>query len=321
MSAYQSHPTQPALTPIPDQSAPDLFAMHPLPKHGICYRGKQLPLARPQIMGILNVTPDSFSDGGEHDSVELAVQHAKQMMQEGASIIDIGGESTRPNADAVSTKEELERVVPVVRAIREQLGDEIWLSIDTSNPDVMTASIDAGADIINDVRALKRAGAVQAVAELAVPVVLMHMRGEPATMNQLANYDNVVAEVLAELRQRVDDVTAQGVHRHNIIIDPGFGFAKTYQHHCQLLRQLQAFGCLDLPMLFGVSRKRFLGEILHNSHTPAFLEHAVKDRDPVGMAAALLAVQQGASIIRTHNVAITRQALAIYEQVFLQHII
>ncbi|WP_338755527.1 dihydropteroate synthase [Moraxella lincolnii] len=294
------------------------FSMHPLPNHTLCYRDKCLSLAKPQIMGILNVTPDSFSDGGEHDSVALAVKHAKQMMAQGASIIDIGGESTRPNADVVSTDQELERVVPVVQAIRNQLGDDVWLSIDTSNPKVMMASIEAGADIINDVRALKREGAVQVVADLAVPVVLMHMRGEPTTMNQLANYDDVLTDVLTELSQRVDAVTAQGVNRHNIIIDPGFGFAKHHQHHCQLLRQLQAFGCFDLPILFGVSRKRFLGEVLDNSGTPAFIGHTVKDRDPVGVAAALLAVQQGASIIRTHNVAMTCQALAIYEQVFLQ---
>lgn len=288
--------------------------------HDIVYRDKRLSLAYPQIMGILNVTPDSFSDGGQYNSIDLAVQHAKQMISEGASIIDIGGESTRPNANAVSTTEELERVVPVVRAIREKLGKDIWLSIDTSNPDVMVAAIEAGADMINDVRALQREGAAKVVANLSTPVVLMHMRGEPDTMNQMATYDNVIVDVMTELKERIDAVMAQGVQRHHLIIDAGFGFAKNYQQHCQLLREFRALTDFDLPILFGISRKRFLGEILNNSHTPAFAQHDIKERDPVGVAAALLAVQQGASIIRTHNVAMTRQALAVYEQVFLHHL-
>lgn len=285
-----------------------------LPKYSIQYRGKSLDLSQPRVMGILNVTPDSFSDGGEFTQLDCALRHCEQMLQDGASIIDVGGESTRPNADRVSPDEERQRVIPIVTAIRQRFGSEVWLSIDTSNPEIMAEAVSVGADIWNDVRALKRAGAVQMAAKLQVPVMLMHMRGEPDTMSQLAHYDDVVAEVMAELTQRVDSVVDAGVRSDNIIIDPGFGFAKNYSQHCQLLTQLQRLTQLDLPLMFAVSRKRFLGEVLTHSGVPTFMQHEVKDRDPVGMAAALLALQQGACIIRTHNVAMTTQAVTLWQQ-------
>lgn len=285
-----------------------------LPAYKITYHDKTLDLSKPHIMGILNVTPDSFSDGGEFVNINNAVNHAKQMMAEGASIIDIGGESTRPNADKVSIEEELQRVLPVIKALREALGKEVWLSIDTSNPEVMQQAVEAGADIVNDVRALKRQGAAEIVSALKVPVILMHMRGEPATMNGLANYNNVMQTIKLELTERINAAVSAGINPQNIIIDAGFGFAKEYVHHCNMLDNFSEFTEMGYPVMFAVSRKRFLGEVLNNSNAPALMAHETKDRDPVGMAAALLAVQQGARIVRTHNVGMTKQALSLWEQ-------
>lgn len=286
----------------------------PLPSYKISSRDKTLDLSQPHIMGILNVTPDSFSDGGQFNVVDKAVAHCQQMIKEGATIIDIGGESTRPNADAVGTAEEMQRVVPVVRAIRQQCGEDIWLSIDTSNPEVMKAAFDAGADIWNDVRALKREGAAVLAAELDIPVMLMHMRGEPTTMNNLAHYDDVISDVRAELLSRIDEVTRIGVKREKIIIDPGFGFAKDYEHHCALLSQLSRLQVLGLPMMFGISRKRFLAEVLSKSGVEVVTTTNAVDRDVVGTAAGIFALQQGAGIIRTHNVAMMQQAVALWRQ-------
>lgn len=286
----------------------------PLPIYSVSSRDKVLDLSQPHIMGILNVTPDSFSDGGQFNAVDKAIQHCQQMMNEGATIIDIGGESTRPNAEAVSTSAEKQRVVPVVRAIRQHFGQELWLSIDTSNPAVMQAAFDAGADIWNDVRALKREGAAQLAAALDIPVMLMHMRGEPTTMNDLAQYDDVVEEVSNELAARIDEVLTIGVKREKIIIDPGFGFAKNYEHHCALLSQLKKLQALGLPMMFGISRKRLLAEVLSKSGVDAVVTTQALERDPVGVAAGILALQQGASIIRTHNVAMMQQAVALWSQ-------
>ena len=286
----------------------------PLPSYKISSRDKTLDLSQPHIMGILNVTPDSFSDGGQFNVVDKAVAHCQQMIEEGATIIDIGGESTRPNADAVGTAEEMQRVVPVVRAIRQQCGEDIWLSIDTSNPEVMKAAFDAGADIWNDVRALKREGAAVLAAELDIPVMLMHMRGEPTTMNNLAHYDDVISDVRAELLSRIDEVTRIGVKREKIIIDPGFGFAKDYEHHCALLSQLSRLQALGLPMMFGISRKRFLAEVLSKSGVEAVATTKAQERDVVGTAAGIFALQQGAGIIRTHNVAMMQQAVALWRQ-------
>lgn len=286
----------------------------PLPSYKISSRDKTLDLSQPHIMGILNVTPDSFSDGGQFNVVDKAVAHCQQMIEEGATIIDIGGESTRPNADAVGTVEEMQRVVPVVRAIRQQCGEDIWLSIDTSNPEVMKAAFDAGADIWNDVRALKREGAAVLAAELDIPVMLMHMRGEPTTMNNLAHYDDVISDVRAELLSRIDEVTRIGVKREKIIIDPGFGFAKDYEHHCALLSQLSRLQALGFPMMFGISRKRFLAEVLSKSGVEVVATTNAVDRDVVGTAAGIFALQQGAGIIRTHNVAMMQQAVALWRQ-------
>ncbi|MFK3990106.1 MULTISPECIES: dihydropteroate synthase [unclassified Psychrobacter] len=285
----------------------------PLPSYKISSRDKTLDLSQPHIMGILNVTPDSFSDGGQFNAVDKAIAHCQQMIKEGATIIDIGGESTRPNANTVGTSEEMQRVVPVVRAIRGHCGEDIWLSIDTSNPEVMKAAFDAGADIWNDVRALKCEGAAALAAELDIPVMLMHMRGEPTTMNNLAHYDDIISDVRAELLSRIDEVTRIGVKREKIIVDPGFGFAKDYEHHCALLSQLGRLQALGLPMMFGISRKRFLAEVLSKSGVEVVTTNAV-DRDVVGTVAGIFALQQGAGIIRTHNVAMMQQAVALWRQ-------
>jgi len=285
-----------------------------LPAYTVSSRGKVLDLSQPHVMGILNVTPDSFSDGGQFNAVDKAVTHCQQMIDAGATIIDIGGESTRPNAKAVVTFEEVQRVVPVVKAIRQQLGDAVWLSIDTSNPTVMQAAFEAGADIWNDVRALRREGAVAMAAKLNIPVMLMHMRGEPTTMNHLAQYNNVISDVITELADRIDEVISSGVKRDKIIVDPGFGFAKNYDHHCALLTQLDSLQTLGLPMMFGVSRKRFLAEVLANSGVKMIAETKASERDAVGTAAGLFALQQGASIIRTHNVPMMQQAVALWSQ-------
>ncbi len=293
--------------------------VYPLPDYRISVHAnsskhKTLLLNTPKVMGILNVTPDSFSDGGRHNKLDAALQHCENMLDAGADIIDIGGESTRPNAATVVVEEELERVVPVVEAIRQRFGDAIWLSIDTSSAQVIQSAVQAGADIWNDVRALKKDGAVAMAARLNVPVILMHMRGEPSTMGSQAHYANLIDEVCLELQQRVATALAAGVKRSNMIIDPGFGFAKNYQHHMTLLNQLSQLHQLNLPILFGISRKRFLGEVLDKSQVEAFKQHTPSDRDGVGMAAALIAIQQGVSIVRTHNVALTQQAVALWQQ-------
>lgn len=286
----------------------------PLPSYKVTSRDKTLDLSQPHVMGILNVTPDSFSDGGQFTAIDSAITHAKDMIGAGATIIDIGGESTRPNAAIVATNEELQRVIPVVKAIRQQLGDGVWLSIDTSNPIVMQAAFEAGADIWNDVRALKREGAAKMAAKLDIPVMLMHMRGEPTTMNNLAQYDDVIKEVSTELTARIAEVTNAGIKREKIIIDPGFGFAKNYEHHCALLSQLERLQTLGLPMMFGISRKRFLAEVLRKSGVEALANTQALERDAVGTAAGIFALQQGASIIRTHNVAMMQQAVTLWQQ-------
>ena len=291
-----------------------MYLFDPLPTYTITSRQKVLDLSKPHIMGILNVTPDSFSDGGQFDGIDNALAHCQAMIESGASIIDIGGESTRPNAQAVMTDEEMRRVIPVVQAIRTHFGDEIWLSIDTSNPVVIQAAFIAGADIWNDVRALSRTGAATMAAQLDIPVMLMHMRGEPTTMNNLAHYKDVIFEVSIELSNRIEEVTALGVKRDKIIIDPGFGFAKTYEHHCALLTQLDRLKALGFPIMFGVSRKRFLAEVLQRSGVATVVNTQAQERDTAGTAAGLVALQQGVSIIRTHNVAMMQQAVALWQQ-------
>lgn len=262
----------------------------------------QLDLSQPQIMGILNVTPDSFSDGGQHLHKEQAIQHALQMIEQGASIIDIGGESTRPNASVVSVEEEMRRVIPVVEALAQH---DVIMSIDTSQPQVIRAAVVAGAHIWNDVRALTRPQALETAAALNIPVVLMHMRGEPSIMNQLDQYTDVTTDVMTELQQRLDQAIAVGVKPDNIIIDPGFGFAKNTQQNFQLLNELWKLTQMGYPILSGLSRKRFIAEALNGA--PA-------QKRAVGSAVGhLLSIQQGASIVRAHDIKATDDAIKVWK--------
>jgi dihydropteroate synthase len=278
-----------------------------LPKKTLRCKGLSLDLSTPQIMGILNVTPDSFSDGGLYQDQAQALRHAQQMIKDGASIIDIGGESTRPHATAVSVAEELQRVIPVVEALAQH---QVWISVDTSQPEVIEAAVQAGAHIWNDVRALSRPKALETAAKLAIPVVLMHMRGDPQNMNELADYQHVESEVIQELQARVDQALAAGVRAEHIILDPGFGFAKNTQHNLQLLQQLWQLQALDYPVLAALSRKRFIGELLAQSDP--------KQRVVGSVAAHLLAIQQGASIIRVHDVKASADALKIWQAMQMQ---
>lgn len=252
-------------------------------------------------MGILNVTPDSFSDGGQHNRGMAAIERALQMMAEGATIIDIGGESTRPGAAVVEIDEEINRVIPVVEALAQY---DIILSIDTSQPEVMRAAVKAGAHIWNDVRALTRPNALETAVELDVPVIIMHMRGEPTTMNHLDQYDHVTVDVMNELQQRIDAAVTAGIKAENIIIDPGFGFAKNAQQNLQLLDQLYQLNDLGYPILSGLSRKRFIGE--------ALLGADVADRAVGSVVAHLLSIQQGASIVRAHDVKAMMDAIRVW---------
>lgn len=261
-----------------------------------------LDLSKPHVMGILNVTPDSFSDGGQHYQPNRAVERALQMMQEGATIIDVGGESTRPGASAVAVREEIDRVVPVVEMLSQY---PIVLSIDTSQPEVMRAAVQAGAHIWNDVRALTRPQALETAAELNIPVIIMHMRGEPTTMNSLAEYDDVTEEVIQELQQRIDAALAAGILPENIMIDPGFGFAKDAKHNFKLLNELYRLNTLGYPILSGLSRKRFIGEALGGVEAT--------QRAVGSVAGHLLSIQQGACIVRAHDVRATVDAIRVWQ--------
>ena len=254
-------------------------------------------------MGIVNVTPDSFSDGGRYVSTENALQHALQLIEQGADLLDIGGESTRPGSNQVTAEEELRRIMPVVEALVER---NVSVSVDTSKPEVMRAAIDAGAAMINDVNALKAEGALEAVAAGGVAACLMHMQGEPRNMQAQPHYDDVVAEVKDFLRQRLNAAIAAGIPRERLVLDPGFGFGKMLEHNIELLRHLDQFLDLDVPLLVGLSRKSMLGKITGNE---------VSDRVYASVAAALLAVAKGASILRVHDVKATRDALAVYNAV------
>jgi dihydropteroate synthase len=260
--------------------------------------GKSLELSRPQVMGVLNVTPDSFADGGDFFVPEAAVEHALAMEAEGAAIIDIGGESTRPGATPVTVEEELARVIPVIEALASRL--RVPLSIDTRKPEVMRAAVAAGAGLINDVGALCLPGALQVAAECGVPVCLMHMQGEPRTMQADPQYDDVVSEVRTFLRRRVGACEQAGIPPERILLDPGFGFGKSTQHNLHLLAGLETIGALGFPLVVGLSRKSMIGKLLG-------LE--VADRLPASIALAVLAVERGATLVRTHDVAATWQAL------------
>lgn len=274
----------------------------PLPQKVISCGSLELDLSCPHVMGILNVTPDSFSDGGKHNSKVAAIVHAQQMIADGASIIDIGGESTRPGASIVEVEEEIQRVVPVVEALAQE---NVIISIDTSQPRVIEAAVAAGAHIWNDVRALTRPGALEMAARLNIPVIIMHMRGEPTTMNQLDQYDNVIEDVIDELQQRVQAALSAGIRQEHIIVDPGFGFAKNVQQNLTLLNALWRFTDLDYPVLSGLSRKRFVGEVLQG---------ASADQRMVGSVTGhLLSLQQGASIVRVHDVKATVDAVRMWQ--------
>lgn len=266
-------------------------------------RVQQLDLSRCNIMGILNVTPDSFSDGGRHNNLDDALYAAEKMIQQGAVIIDVGGESTRPGAVAVSLQEELDRVIPVVEAIHKQLDSII--SVDTSTPEVITQSAAVGAGLINDVRALQREGALHAAATTNLPICLMHMQGEPDSMQAAPSYDDVVTDIHRFLAERVAACEQVGINKQRLILDPGFGFGKSLEHNYKLLNQLEKFHQLGLPLLVGASRKSMIARILDNC--PA-------DERLIGsVAVAVIAAMKGSAIIRVHDVAETHDALKIVE--------
>ncbi len=261
-----------------------------------------LDLSQPHVMGILNVTPDSFSDGGRHNGKAQAVAHGLQMLEDGAAVIDIGGESTRPGASAVTAEEEIRRVVPVVEELAKHGA---IISIDTSAPEVIRAAVSAGAHIWNDVRALTRPNALDTAAELNIPVIIMHMRGEPTTMNNLDQYQDVVEDVMQELQARVNDALNAGVHAENIMIDPGFGFAKNAQQNLQLLGQLYKLNAMGYPILSALSRKRFIGEALGGADA--------QNRAAGSVAAHLLSIQQGACMVRAHDVKAMADAIKVWQ--------
>ena len=267
--------------------------------------GRILRLDRPQVMGIVNVTPDSFSDGGAHDTTDAAVAHALRLVEEGADVLDIGGESTRPGAAEVEVEEELRRVVPVIERLAAQVA--VPISIDTSKPEVMRAAVEAGAGMINDVYGLRREGALDAAAALGVPVVLMHMQGEPRSMQAAPQYDDVVGEVHRFLAERIFAAEMAGIPKQRIVVDPGFGFGKDTAHNLQLLAQFERFAELGVPVLAGLSRKRSIGE-LTGRDVPA-------DRVAGSVAAHLIAAQRGAAIVRVHDVAATVDALKVWNAV------
>ncbi|QJR82474.1 dihydropteroate synthase [Alteromonas pelagimontana] len=259
-----------------------------------------LDLQFPQVMGILNVTPDSFSDGGAHNSLDAAVLKAKAMIREGASIIDVGGESTRPGAPEITEEEELERVIPVIKRLRQET--DVVISIDTSKATVMREAVAVGAGLINDVRALQEPGAMQAAVNAQVPVCLMHMKGQPRTMQQNPQYSDVVAEVIEFLQERITECVEAGISKENIILDPGFGFGKNLEHNYQLLAQLPRLIATGYPVLVGVSRKSMIGQLLNKP---------VGERLAGGIAIATVAAQMGAQVFRVHDVAETVDAIKI----------
>ena len=263
----------------------------------------QFDLSRPLVMGIVNVTPDSFSDGGQHFQHDAALAHAQHLIAEGADIIDIGGESTRPGARPVGVQEELDRVLPIIEGLR---GAPAPISVDTCKPQVMQAAIAAGAQMVNDINALQGAAAMNAVAAGNVAVCLMHKQGNPQTMQTQPQYQNVVAEISEFLRERIAAAEAAGIGRERIVIDPGFGFGKTLAHNLDLLRHLDKLRELGVPVLAGLSRKSMLG---------ALTGREAGDRVMASVAAALIAVQRGASIVRVHDVRETVDALKIWNAV------
>jgi dihydropteroate synthase len=265
---------------------------------------RALAAGRPLVCGILNVTPDSFSDGGRFDSFDRAVERGLTLAAEGADLIDVGGESTRPGSRPPTLAEELARVVPVVEALVQRAP--VPLSVDTSRPEVMRAAVAAGASMVNDVRALRSPGALSAAAELGVPVCLMHMQRSPETMQEDPRYRDVVVEVRSFLAERVRACLDAGIRREHLVVDPGFGFGKTPAHNVALLASLDAFTGLGVPVMVGLSRKSVLGQLTGR---------AVGDRLPASLAAALIAAQRGAAVLRVHDVAATRDVLTVLDAV------
>ena len=262
--------------------------------------GRSLDLSRPCVMGVINVTPDSLSDGGRFVTLDAALRQGERLAAEGADILDLGGESTRPGSLGVSVQVEIDRVVPVIEALAARV--ELPLSVDTSKSEVMRAAVSAGAGFINDVHALQRPGSLEAALALAVPVCLMHMRGTPTTMQLAPGYVDPVEEVACFLERRVAACEAAGIPRSRLLLDPGFGFGKTLAHNLALLGGLERLGHLGLPLLVGLSRKSMIG---------ALTGREVGDRLAGSLAAAVLAVERGARLIRVHDVAVTRDALAV----------
>ena len=264
--------------------------------------GTIIDLTTPKVMGILNVTPDSFSDGGQYRKFDAAIAQAEKMIQQGASFIDIGGDSTRPGAEAVSLDEESRRVIPVIEALRKRDIPAV-ISIDTSKPELMQRAVAAGAGLINDVCALTEPGAVEAVSQLQVPVCLMHMQGQPRTMQKDPHYNDVVRDVYNYLSARVDTCVQGGITKEQILIDPGFGFGKSVEHNLSLLKHLSAFAQMGLPLLVGLSRKSMMASILDKD---------VNSRLAGSIAAACFALAGGAAIIRAHDVDETMDAIKMY---------
>ncbi|HEM7509172.1 TPA: dihydropteroate synthase [Providencia rettgeri] len=265
-------------------------------------RGSVLDLSTPQVMGILNVTPDSFSDGGTHNRYHDALEHVARMVQEGATIIDIGGESTRPGAAEVSVSEELDRVIPVVEAIAQRF--DVWISVDTSKAQVMSEAAKAGMHMINDIRSLHEPEALDVAAQTGLPVCIMHMQGQPRTMQAAPNYENVVREVKDYLEAEIARCVNAGIDRQQIILDPGFGFGKNLSHNYQLLANLEQFHNFGLPLLAGVSRKSMIGQLLN---VPP------QERLAGSLTCAVIAAMQGAHIIRVHDVKETVQAMQVVQ--------
>ncbi|ARC93067.1 MULTISPECIES: dihydropteroate synthase [Vibrio] len=274
----------------------------------ITANNKSLDLSTPQVMGILNVTPDSFSDGGKYNSLENAMIQAEKMINAGVSIIDIGGESTRPGAPDVALEEELSRVIPVIKAIRERF--DVWISIDTSKAEVMRQAVKAGADIINDVRALQEPGALEVAAESGLPVCLMHMQGQPRTMQANPHYDDLLKEVGEFLQERVQACEAKGMKKSQLILDPGFGFGKTLEHNYHMLAHLEQFHQFGLPLLAGMSRKSMLFKLL---------DKAPAECVAASVSCATIAAMKGAQIIRVHDFEQTLDAVKIVSMVQSNH--
>jgi len=264
--------------------------------------GSTLDLSHPHVMGILNVTPDSFSDGGKHNQLIDAVKHANAMINAGATIVDVGGESTRPGASEVSVDEELSRVIPVVEAVAQRF--EVWVSVDTSKPEVIRESARAGAHIINDIRSLSEPGAPEAAAQTGLPVCLMHMQGEPRTMQNAPHYDDVFESVNRYFVEQIARCEAAGIAKENLLLDPGFGFGKNLHHNYQLLARLSEFHHFELPLLVGMSRKSMVGQLLNVGPT---------ERLSGSLACAVIAAMQGANIIRVHDVKETVEAMRVVE--------